>query len=122
MKVKYNDIGIPMVSTNFMYKSLGLLQLEDIYRYSIGIFNYSILYGNNNHLFDVIFLPNVPLHDHNTRHNGLNLPIIGSERERQSTAYSCVKYFNLFPSDLYEPMSIHSFKRKIKAYLLQRYE
>ena len=66
LRVERDHNNIPMVSVNEMYGSLNLLQIEDIYRYTLLKFLHLVLYKNFV-IFNEYYIPLLPSHRYTTR-------------------------------------------------------
>ena len=116
LKVKYDSNHVPLMQTAAMYNSLNILSFENLYKFCIGVFSYSVLYGNNSNLFDAIFAPNLANHHYATRNAQFNIPRIRLDIERHGTIYNCIKVMNDLPSEMLFPMSLNIFKKKLKRH------
>ena len=120
LKVERDHNNIPLVSVNTMYKSLNLLQFDDIYRYLLIRFLHLVLYKNTE-LFHEYFAPLLPSHSYNTRNIRINLPVVRLEVERHFTLFQSCKLLNELPDELLEPQSDNSLKVKYKRFALSQY-
>ena len=120
LKVERDHNNIPLVSVNAMYKSLNLLQFDDIYRYLLIRFLHLVLYKNTE-LFNEYFAPLLPSHSYNTRNIRINLPVVRLEVERHFTLFQSCKLLNELPDELLEPQSDNSLKVKYKRFALSQY-
>lgn len=120
LKVERDDNNVPMVSVNNMYRSLNLLQFDDIYKFLLLKFLHLAFYKNRD-LFNEYFLPLLPSHTYNTRNVRINLPVIRLEVERHFALFQCCKLLGELPDELLEPQSDYSLKVKYKSFVLSRY-
>ena len=122
LKVRFDMVGRPLMGTTVMYKRLSILKFEDIYTLNILKFIHSIIYGQNQSLFEQVFVSLFPGHNYNTRvTDRLNVPKIRLEIERQSTDYNIVKIFNETPNQFLIPQTIRTLKINFKTFKLQEY-
>ena len=119
-KVNRDHDGIPLMSVNTMYKSLSLLQFDDIYKYLLLRFLHSILYKNAE-LYNEYYVRLLPTHRYNTRNIRINLPAVRLEVERNSTLFQSCKLLNELSDELLEPQSVYSLKVKYKRFALSQY-
>ena len=96
LKVERDHNNIPLVSVNAMYKSLNLLQFEDIYKYILLKFLHLVLYKNPE-LFNEYFISLLPSHTYNTRNVRINLPVVRLEVERHFALFQICKLWNELP-------------------------
>ena len=120
LRVKYDYNHVPLTQTAVMYKSLGILPFEYLYKFCIGIFCYSVLYGSNSNLFNDIFAPNLASHHYATRSTCFNIPSFRLDVEKHGTIYNCIKTMNDdIPNELFHPMSLSVFKKKLKQHFIE---
>ena len=93
LRVERDNNNIPVVSVNAMYRSLNLLQLEDIYKYSLLKFLHLVLYKNAE-IFNEYFIPLLPSHRYNTRNIRINLPVVRLEAEWHFALFQSCKLLN----------------------------
>jgi hypothetical protein len=120
LHVKFDDNRIPLMSTNSMYRELGLLKLSDIHRLFVLKFGLNII-NNYPLLFAQYIRPLIPNHSYRTRHSGFNLPNIRLEVERSGTIFQFVKVLNELPqfaSFDYDPKLIN---RKFMHLIIPNY-
>ena len=120
LRVERDHNNIPMVSVNEMYGSLNLLQIEDIYRYTLLKFLHLVLYKNFV-IFNEYYIPLLPSHRYTTRNKRINLPVVRLEVERHFALFQSCKLMNELPEELLEPQSDHTLKVKYKRFAMSRY-
>ena len=120
LKVNRNRDNVPMMSVSSMYKSMNLLQFDDIYKYLLLKFLHLVLYKNIE-LFNEYYVPLLPTHAYNTRKRRINLPAVRLEVERNFTIFQSCKLLNELSDELLEPQSDHSLKVRYRRLALSQY-
>ena len=102
-----------LAHSNPLFANLGILKLIDLYKFHLGIYTYK-----NFETIDA----SIPNHSHDTRYNFLN-PVFQrlTLTQRQSVAYQAPNNWNSIPLDIKNSVSLASFKRSYKKYLLSLY-
>ena len=101
--------------TRALMKSLSILDIDDIYRFSSGCTVYRHLNSGKE-----TFVPYVcPYNTRRSEAPTLTLPVITTTHSRQSLRWRGVQIWNELPADLRLETSYNSFKRKFKYILLQ---
>ena len=118
VKAGYDEA--PSISTNLLYKTLGFLKFDDIYRLHLVKFFHFILYEKY-YLFLLYFSDLLPNHNYFTRHQKINLPPIRLSIERQGTVFQLCKLINELDEDFLVPQSQSSLKRKFIDCCLEKY-
>ena len=117
LKVKTDEYHIPQVSVNDMYRQLGFLKFKDVYRLFILKFVHFILYER----FDVFikyFRNFLPLNNHCTRNNRINLPLIRTNIEKKFTIYQTCLLMRQLPENFIVPQAPGILKKKFKELCL----
>ena len=104
-----------------MYKTLGILQFEDIHKFFILKFIHLCLYENTS-LFDSYFLHLLPSHSYSTRDTKINLPSVRLDIEKQATIFQCCNLINNIDNRFLLPQSKFTLKNQFKNYCLASYE
>ena len=100
------------------YNTFGILPIEKIYSYNVGLFMYKHHHGGLSQIFD-IFQRNSEIRYHNTRQfQLLYQPKPRTEREKRSFRYQAVQLWNRVYDHLDVYIKIGTFKKNLKHYLL----
>ena len=100
-----------------------LLKINELYLYQLGQFMYK--YDNKSlpSAFDSMFFKNQSVHNYPTRQsNEFHLPLLRTLLAQNTFIYDGPKFWNTIDIDIKNVPSLNSFKRKLKLYLLQRYQ
>ena len=118
--MSYNENRVPLMPTTDMYRVLGILKFDDIYRYFILKFIHMCFYENT-HLFNEYSSNFLPDHNYSTRNSKINLPAIRLDIERHSTIFQCCKLINNIDESFLLPQSKYMLKNRFKKYCLSGY-
>ena len=123
-KPKYDKIQKTHTSMSPLYKVLKVLKLCDLYYFNLGTLAYNFFYDND--LPDKLaekFTKKVDITDVRTRGNELELyyktPRLVSTLKEPNMAAAA--FWNTLSNELRSIESIHSFKSKLKEYLINNY-
>ena len=105
-----------------LFHKLNLLNLHDIMLLQIGIF----MYKCKNRLLPPyiadMFPLNLSFHSYLTRSaNDFHFPKIRTSQAKSTICFSGPKLWSSLPIEIKNSVSLHSFKRKLKKYLIDRY-
>ena len=107
--------------TEPLYFANKILNVSDINNYIIGIFMYECLYGNIHDIFRNCFQRNADVHDHNLRNaNDLYVPYGRLDIRKFSIKIAGANLWNSLPSLVKNSQSIHTFKKNMRHYLIER--
>ena len=87
--VKYLN-GIPVLDTASMYKQLGVLNVNNVFKLRMFKFLVSLLKGFSSDFYDLLLRPYLFTHRYATRGSLLRHPLAACEVERRSIAYQLV--------------------------------
>jgi len=105
--------------TSDLFANNKLLNMQQIYQYSIGIFMFKYCNDELPNLFANMFQKNSGIHTHNTRQqNHFHLPKFKNNMLKNSVRYQGVTLWNGLPDQLRESKSLNSFKFNFKKSLL----
>ena len=108
--------------TNDLFYNCKILKISDLYLYSLGIFMFELKNDNLPHVFAPLFQRNFILHSHSTRQaNHYHLPQTRTVFANSTFTFTGPKFWNSLNNQLVDSPSLNSFKRKLKLYLLERY-
>ena len=99
-----------LAHTDLLFKQTGILKIQDIHKYLLGIYMFKNKIKNN--------LP-YPAHDHNTR--GSNNVLVAFQRlslTQHSIDYEAPLFWNSLPLDIKNSSSLYIFKKALKQYLI----
>ena len=118
--VKTDQNHRPLMHTDEMYKSLGLLKFDDIYQYYLLRFIHFAFHGNET-IFHEHFQPLIPSHDYPTRDVRILIPKARLEIEKQSVIYQCCNLYNEIPQSFLEVQKTSHLKNNFKKFCIDRY-
>ena len=120
LDVKFDENYLPVVRTNEMYKSLGLLKFNDLYRLSLLKFLHFVFYKDNE-FFNRFYLPLLPRHNYNTRNVRIDLPIVGLDIQKRFAHFQSCQLLNEIDEELIVPQSNKSLIKKFKEIAINQY-
>ena len=110
-----------LAHTSPLFKSLSLLKINDIYKLSLMNLMFQTLTLNKHPLIRQNIIAVQPNHRYRTRNVNLLPPFTRVQKCEQSYLYQGIKLWNSLPAYLKALLSIHSFKKSYKNYLLSDY-
>ena len=118
--VKFDQNRMPLMPTAQMYKSLKVLNFDDVYKLHLLKFIHQSFYHNHDLLFEN-FSHLLPNHQYLTRQNRINLPIIRLNIEKHWTIFQCCKIINELDEEFLHPQSTVALKKKFKQRCIDNY-
>ena len=114
----------PRCHSEPLFKNLGLLKLEDINTYLIGMFMYRIYKGYVPSLLQGIFTSNEDYHNYSTRQAcHLHLPLVHTDLGKFSIKYRGALVWNdILQSGISLDCSEPCFKKSLKRMFIEKYE
>ena len=112
---------IPTMRSNEMYVRLKVLKFKDIYNYFLLKF-LRTAFHDRNPVYYKCFQQWLPNHNHNTRFNKINLPIVRLDLEKKFAIFQSISTYNKLPMILTQPMSDARFKKLYKTFIINSYE
>ena len=107
--------------TNPLFKQLKILKLEDLFALQSQLFMYKILIQDRYPIIRRLILDNQSNHNYSTRANSLRLPYCRTTKCTQNIFYQATKKWNSLPSTIKDSISLITFKKACKGYLLSKY-
>jgi exonuclease III len=105
--------------TSPLFKELKLLPLAEIYKYCLLLFMFKYVKGSHPNIFNDVFLRNTNVSVQSTRQSlNLRIPTCRTELLQKTLRYKGVIEWNYISRKLDHYCSIHSFKKRLKIYLL----
>ena len=106
--------------TKPLFTSLGLLDINRLYSYNIGLMMYKFKHRNLPSIFDQYFVKNSDIHDYETRQSDfLHVPIFNTELGKRSFRFKAVSIWNEIYGNLSSVyIAISTFKMHLKKYLI----
>ena len=102
------------------FSSLGILEIEQVYFYNVGLFMYKQHHGWLPQIFDKL-KRNFEIHDHYTRQsNLLHPPKPQTEYRKRSFNYQSIQIWNSIHKESFVNLKIGTFKKHLKRYLLHQ--
>ena len=108
--------------TNDLFVQNKLLKISELFDYNLGVFMYNLSAGQLPETFFHIFRRNSLVHNYPTRQSAAyHLPRTRTVFAKKTIMFTGPRYWNELPTEITSCVSIHSFKRKFKQYLLHGY-
>ena len=105
--------------TASIYKNLRILNVKSLYVMQLAQFMYQFKKEQLPCIFHEMFKVNAQVHTHNTRGSqNFHLPSFKTTMSQKSISYSGPMLWNQLPKDIGKCSSLHSFKSKLKTYLI----
>ena len=105
--------------TDPIFKSLQILKLNDIYKYSVALFMYKFVMGYLPLIYNNMFNFNLEFHNYNTRQSKqLHVSRGRLNIRRRTIGYNGVFIWNELMKFISINCSLHSFKLRLKRYIL----
>ena len=113
---RYNEHTKPL------FRKLQILKLEDLYKSSIVAFLYKFIKGLLPNIFNDIFQTNSNVVSRQTRQSHkLHVPRHKTVFYGRTIKFQGVKYWNALSETIDSKCSIHTFKKRLKIYYINRY-
>ena len=109
--------GRPSMGTDEMYRELGLLKLNNIYKLNLYKLLRLLLDGKLPEFWELLMAKYVTSHAYNTRRKRVRHPDINCEVERRALSYQLIMMLEELPPSILE-MSFHSSIKQFKKTLL----
>ena len=112
------DNGRPSMGTNAMYRELGLLKLNNIYKLNLYKLLRLLLDGELPEFWELLMAKYITSHAYNTRQIRFRHPNVRCEVERRALSYQLILLLEDLPSNILEMSlqpSIKHFKRELLA-------
>jgi len=108
--------------TSYYFKQMGVLKLEDLYKYQIAVYLYKTIKENHDNQLAVALNQHMDIHNYNTRNRThFQIPIFNRSLSQFSIEYTGVKTWNSLPSSIKNSTSLGSFKCKLRSNILNLY-
>lgn len=98
MGVQYLE-GRPTMSTNYMYRQMGLLRVENIYKLRMYRLLVTLMKGLYPYLFDLLLRPYNNSHNYMTRGRTFRYPLIVCEIERRAVSCQLIHLYDCVPDN-----------------------
>ena len=111
---------VPRSHTEPLYKELGILNVNQIYQYSVGLFMFKFVNKMfPSLLFDNMFTFTTDVHNYNTRQAQLlYVPYCSTTRSQKTIRYTGTRIWNSFSNKINTQCVISTFKKNLKLILL----
>ena len=110
----------PMTPTLPLFKKMALLNIKQLYEYSIGMLMYKIHHSMTPPILNM-FVRNADIHEHSTRqHSHLHIPKCRTELGKRFIKYQGAIIWNMYLRELSADVSIGTFKHHMKAFLVTK--
>ena len=112
--------GVPPKTHSLpLFKEIGVLNIAQLYQYSIGLFMYKFSHMLiPPHLFDDMFIPVAEVHSYETRQaQGLYTPYCKTAQSQKSVRYLGSKLWNTLGQNVITQCAIGTFKKNLKIYV-----
>ena len=106
----------PLVGTDELYKTLGVLKLNSLYKLRIFKFLRQLLVGKNPDLYDMLLRPYLSNHNYRTRGNVFRHPALVCEIERRFLPHQMIILYEDLPQEILNnsiTSSVRTFKLKL---------
>ena len=110
--------GVPQQRTMSMFNSLGLLTVNNLFRFQLFKFLNSLLNGFLPSFYDLLLRPLLSNHSYGTRAGRFRHPLVVCEVERRAVAHQLVLMYDEIDRNIYADISIQRALKKYKTYLL----
>ena len=90
----------PIINTNVLYKSNGLLNVNSIFKYSLYKMLKQLLEGKLPELYSILLEPHLTLHSYSTRGGRFRHPALVCEVERRALPHQLIKLHDDLPSEM----------------------
>ena len=110
--------GRPLVQTKDMYKNLGLLTVESLYKLHLFKFMVLVLKGNLPSFYELLIRPLLYSHNYHTRRGSFRHPLVVCEVERRGVTHQLVLLYDEIQPEFYIDVSVHTAANKYKKALL----
>ena len=108
--------------TDTLFYGNNVLKIQDIYLLYLASLMYQINNGNVPHAIASMFVKNDRIHNYCTRQAALyHFTSVRTQLRNNTVALAGPKYWNSLQSSFRQAISLSGFKRKMKSYLLDRY-
>ena len=102
-----------------IFASLGLLNIYQLFKFFVILFVYKYKRGFLPCVFDGMFLELSSNHYYNTRKGGqLKIPLYRLASCQKTIRYNAVKYWNIVSEKIDRGCSVHTFKKRLKIFIL----
>ena len=109
-----------LAHTDHLFRRLGMLKIEDLFKYFLSIYMYKITHRLTPHILSEIIAMHQHTHVYNTRtcNAHIRTPQFALSCAQRVLSFSCPKRYNSLPSNLKEISNIKRFKLKLKQHIL----
>jgi hypothetical protein len=105
--------------TDPLFVSLNLLNMTNLYVYSLSIFMYKVINGKLPNHISKSFHRNHHFHHHSTRHSHLfHVPLYRSSKLQRSARYKAVYHWNRIEKNIVCNCSLSTFKCNVRKFLI----
>ena len=105
-----------------IYKSLGILKLEDLYKLSISTYMYKIVQCGEVECIGNSLQLTLPSHSYSTRNRNLyNVPFPRINAIRRNFHYQFINAWNDVPMEIKSARTVKSFRKQLTKYYLDMY-
>jgi hypothetical protein len=109
----------PRTESDPLFKKLNILKVTQVYYYSIALFMFKFMKDMLPEVFKILFKRNYEISTRATRNSfKLNLPLCRTEAYKSSMKYQGPKIWNKLEDAINHYCSIHTFKKKLKNYII----
>ena len=109
--------GRPLVPTKDMYKNLGLLTVDSLYKLHLFKFLVLVLKGSLPSFYELLLRPLLYSHSYHTRRGTFRHPLVVCEVERRAVTHQLVLLYDEIPPELYIDVSVFTAVNKYKKAL-----
>ena len=110
--------GRPVMGTAQMYRDLGVLTVQNIFKIRLFKLLNQLLSGELPSFYNMLLNPLVPNHSHNTRHGNFRHPVASSGVLRRAIDRQMVLLYEEIPANVFVDDSVRASTRNYKKLLL----
>ena len=108
----------PRAHTAPLFSDMKLLNIDGIYKYTVGLFMYKFMGNMLPPLFDMFEL-NMNVYSYNTRNRAMfHIPLCRTNRSQRTIKYMGSKFWNILASNININCKIGTFKKYLKKYII----
>ena len=96
------DHGIPVMGTQEMYNSFGILRVGSLFRLRLFKLLHGLLNGKNPELFSILLQPYLIPHDYGTRRGLFRHPALTCEIERRFLSHQLILLYEQMPDGIFD--------------------
>ena len=109
----------PRTHSSPLFCSLAILKLDQVYKYTVGLFMFKVVNGMVPPIFDM-FVYNCSVHGYDTRQSTLlHIPLCISNRRKMTIVYTGTTIWNKIATKIPTDCTISTYKKNLKSLILK---